>query len=130
MARLPPADLESASQARRDRASDACGGRSEGLETADELGHARYAWRRWASDSPTLYEQRPSSPVARIPVGSISVRDGIISYTYRVAPSAIDRSSWCPGRYQLMVSPTLPNEALSQTRQAVQTHAAVYLHVC
>jgi hypothetical protein len=68
-------------------------------------------------------------PIARIQAGAVSVRDGIVTYTYRVAPSVIGRPSWCPGRYQLMVSPIPSNHPLSQVRQAMQSHAAVYFNV-
>ena len=47
---------------------------------------------------------RSQPPAVRIPAGTLTRNHGDALATYRVSPAAIGRSSWCPGRYQLMLT--------------------------
>lgn len=51
----------------------------------------------------TFWASRP--PIARIPPGAITGGPHPLAI-YRITPHAINRSTWCPGRYQLLVSTT------------------------
>jgi hypothetical protein len=66
------------------------------------------------------------APFARIPAGTVSVRDGVLTNTYTLAPSAINRSAWCPGRYQIMLSPIPANATLAQVRASSLSFTAAY----
>jgi len=43
-------------------------------------------------------------PIVRIPAGTITQHNSLTFATYHVTPAAIGRGTWCPGRYQLMVT--------------------------
>ncbi len=62
-------------------------------------------------------------PVVRISAGTITRRHHLTFATYRITPAAIGRRAWCPGRYQLMVTPLRGSPA----RMAVpRSFAAAY----
>jgi hypothetical protein len=61
-----------------------------------------------------------------MPAGTASMRDGVLTDTYMLAPSAIDRSAWCPGRYQVMLSPMPANATLPEVRASNRSFTAAY----
>ena len=65
------------------------------LVTAQMFGPTGPNCRYWVS--------RP--PVARITPGPVTQQRGLAFATYRITPAAIGHRAWCPGRYQLMLTP-------------------------
>jgi hypothetical protein len=66
-------------------------------------------------------------PFARIPPGSTTTRGTVITYTYRLSAAAIHRPGWCPGRYQLLISPIFGSPLGDGGRTARErSHAAAY----
>jgi hypothetical protein len=66
------------------------------------------------------------SPIARIPPGTASLREGVLTDAYTLTPAAINRSSWCPGRYQIMLSLFPADGTLAQIRSASRSFTAAY----
>jgi hypothetical protein len=54
------------------------------------------------------------APIAFIPPGQPFTAKGQPVYRYRLLPSAIHRTTWCPGRYQLQVTPLTSTTGASQ----------------
>jgi hypothetical protein len=72
---------------------------------------------------------RPS--FVRIPPGIAATRAGNVTYTYQLSAGAIARLAWCPGRYQLLISPIWPLPAPRSPGPTDQqlSHAAAYFTV-
>jgi hypothetical protein len=72
---------------------------------------------------------RPS--FVRIPPGIAATRAGTVTYTYQLSAAAIARLAWCPGRYQLLISPIWQSPAPRSPGPTDQqlSHAAAYFTV-
>ena len=65
-------------------------------------------------------------PVARVGPGPVTRSASGARATYRVAPRAIGRRTWCPGRYQLMINPI---RTTHQQSTVPRSFAATYFEI-
>ncbi|HUA48654.1 MAG TPA: hypothetical protein VMA77_25705 [Solirubrobacteraceae bacterium] len=66
-------------------------------------------------------------PFVRIPSGTTTTRGTVITRTFRLSPAVVNRRDWCPGRYQLVISPISPSAIGAAGATARErAHAAAY----
>jgi len=72
---------------------------------------------------------RPS--FVRIPPGIAATRADTVTYTYQLSAGSIARLAWCPGRYELLISPIWHSPAPRSPGPTDQqlSHAAAYFTV-
>lgn len=75
----------------------------------------------------TYWMSRPSD--ARIPPGTVSTTPTGTAYTYQLGATAIGRSDWCTGRYELLFTPLPAHASEGALRTAMHFQVATYFQV-
>ena len=72
----------------------------------------------------TFWASRP--PLAQIPPGTVTQSVPGALAAYQITPNVIGRHTWCPGRYQLMISPSTTTPGHSSVPRSF---AAIYFEI-
>jgi hypothetical protein len=79
---------------------------------------------------PGCYFWTSRPPNVSVAPGSVHTAAGSPEYVYRLSASVLDRRAWCPGRYQVIITPIQPSqEAAGGVRRLPPSSAAVYFNV-